>query len=131
MQQAQQCLEIYAGQHLSKKTLKLSALESKVRWAYYFDAQVKPKFESCYLDTNALQAALLFKVYRSRPHRLALHTLEQQLPKVSPKLIRESLAKMVLPSLLRRTAATTCWCGPRRARTRCSASTWGCGRGRS
>jgi hypothetical protein len=130
MQDAQKCLDLYAAQHLSKKTLKLSGMESKVRWAYYFDEEVCPKFDSCYLDTNALQALLLFKIYRSRPHRTALLTLEQQLPKVSPKLIRECLAKMVRPPLFRPTPPTTCCCGPLRATTRSSASTGCCGRGR-
>lgn len=81
---------------MSKKVMKISGLESKVRWLYYFDPEVKVKNETCYFDTNCLQAAMLAYVYKSRPHHVSLHVFEEMLAKVSPKLLRENLNKMVL-----------------------------------
>lgn len=79
---------------MGKKSLKLSALESKIRWAYYFDQKVGNKAEVCYFETNCLQAALLNHVYRNRPNRIPLQLFEQIVNEVSPKLIKENLSKM-------------------------------------
>ena len=37
MQAAQECLDIYKQEHLRKKVVRVSGLESKVRWMYYFE----------------------------------------------------------------------------------------------
>lgn len=103
---AENCLGIYSAERLNKKTLKISALESKIRWSYFFDSEVKQKNESCYFDTNCLQAVILFHVYRNRPSRVSLQLIEQLLSKVNPKLIRENITKMVLFGLFRLTMRT-------------------------
>lgn len=44
IEQANECLNIYNTQHSNKKKFKISFLESKFRWTYYFDKEVENKF---------------------------------------------------------------------------------------
>jgi hypothetical protein len=101
---SEHCINLFRQEYMGKKTLKISALESKIRWVYYFDETVHNKNESCYFDTNCLQALLLNHVYRNRPNRIPLQLLER-LVQVSPKLLRENLNKMVSDELFQSESA--------------------------
>jgi hypothetical protein len=123
IQHAQECIDEYSKLFMSKKTLKISGFESKIRWLYYFDSTTKSRSETCYFDTNCLQAILLYAIYRHRPEKLSLKYFEEALPKINPKLIRENIAKMVISPLLRPTSARICSYGRDKESSLSSAST--------
>ena len=76
IQHSHHCIDEYRKFHLNKKTLKLSFLESKIRWTYYFDPEINAKHETCYFDTNCLQGIVLFYLYKDRPNRIPLKFFE-------------------------------------------------------
>jgi hypothetical protein len=70
-------------------------LESKIRWIYHFEKDEEMNNESCYFDTNCLQGAILYKIYKSRPDKIGLCFLKQYFTPISEKVILENIGKLV------------------------------------
>lgn len=102
------CLKSYEQEQIKKKTLRLSFLDSKVRWIYYFEEKVENKHKEAYFDTNAVQAVILYTIYARRPERVSFQLLCDLYPQVKPSLIKQSIVKMVLKLLLRHKWPRTC-----------------------
>lgn len=70
----------YQKQCIEKKTLKISYLDSRVRWIYHFDDPNNTKNPQCIFDTNGVQAVLLYHIYQARPEKISLGVLEEMYP---------------------------------------------------
>ncbi len=81
----------------NKMAFKISMLESKIRWIYYFDLEKDEENanESCYFDTNCLQGALLYNIYRSRPNKTGFSFLQQKFAPINDKTIQDNINKLV------------------------------------
>ena len=60
----------------------------------FMTVQQKIEVIACLFTLTCLQALLIYQVYRNRPNRIPLQFLEQIVPEISPKLIRENLHKL-------------------------------------
>ena len=81
--------------------MRLSFLDSKVRWVYYFEEKVENKHSEAYFDTNSVQAVILYTIYARRPEKVSFQLLCDLYPQLKPSLIKQSIVKMVFKLLFR------------------------------
>ena len=89
-------MNLYQEEMIKKKTLKISYMDSRFRWVYYFDEALQTKNSQCFFDTNGVQGVLLMHIYTHRPEKVNIKLLEQLYPQVKPNFMRKLLNQMVI-----------------------------------